>query len=74
MKKKQQFLSLIKNKLNKFSIFWIITILIILILIVKISYQNIYKEKFYNDSKDILKKRDRLIVIGDIHADFNLFN
>ena len=74
MKKKQQFLSLIKNKLNKFSIFWIITSLIVLILIVKISYQGINKEKFYNDSKDILKKRDRLIVIGDIHADFNLFN
>ena len=74
MKKKQQFLSLIKNKLNKFSLFWIISILIVLIFIAKIAYQSIYKEKFYNDSKDILKKRDRLIVIGDIHADFNLFN
>jgi hypothetical protein len=74
MTKKQQFLSLIKNKFNKCSIFWFITILIILVLLVKMSYQSIYKEKFYfNDSKDILNKRNRLLVIGDIHADFNLF-
>ena len=74
MKKKQQILSLIKNKFNKFSIFWIVTILIILFMIVKISRISINKEKFYfNDSKDILNKRDRLLVIGDIHADFSLF-